>query len=180
MRPHAHTNPRLPASPGRLAARYGLLCALALTAAYLEALLPLPVTVPGVKLGLGNAVVLFALLSYGSRCALAVMLAKVCCATLLFASPQMFVFSLAGGLCSWAIMTVAARWKLFSEVGISVLGGVAHNAGQLLAVGFVLSWQVAAINAPILIVAGVLCGAGIGLVLRAVMRMLPLDGGLDE
>ena len=47
----------MPESPGARVALYGMLAALALCAGYLEVLVPLPVTVPGVKLGLGNAVV---------------------------------------------------------------------------------------------------------------------------
>ena len=67
-------NPHL--SPGQRAATYGLLTALALVAGYLELLIPLPVNVPGIKLGLGNAVVLFALVRMGARPAFYAMLAK--------------------------------------------------------------------------------------------------------
>lgn len=171
----AHPFPAAPASPGRHAALYGLLTALALCAGYLELLIPLPVGVPGVKLGLGNAVVLFALERMGARPALYVMLAKVLCSMLLFSTPQMLAFSLAGGLLSWAVMALAVRFSPFSEVGVSVLGGVAHNAGQLLAVAALLSPQTALAAAPVLAVAGVLCGAAIGLILHGVLAAIPQE-----
>lgn len=167
----------MPESPGARVALYGMLAALALCAGYLEVLVPLPVTVPGVKLGLGNAVVLYALLRMGARPALYLMLAKVLCSTILFSNPQMMVFSLAGGLLSWAVMALAVRFAPFSEVGVSVLGGVAHNLGQLAMVAALLSPATAYVNAPVLVIAGVVCGAAIGILLRGVLAALP-EGGI--
>lgn len=160
-------------SPARRAALYGALTALALVAGYVEVLVPLPVTVPGVKLGLGNAIVLFALVRLGARPAAFLMLAKVLCTTLLFANPQMLVFSLAGGVLSWAVMAAAVQSRLFSVVATSILGGIAHNAGQLLMVALLLSPQVALINAPVLAAAGTICGAAIGVLVRAVLAAVP-------
>lgn len=156
-------------SPARRCALLGVLCALALIAGYLEVLIPLPVTVPGVKLGLGNAVVLFALVRLGPRPAGLLMLAKVICSTLLFANMQTLLFSLAGGVLSWLLMTAAWRSQLFSVVATSVLGGIAHNAGQLLVVAALLSPQVALVNVPVLAISGVVAGAIIGVVVRAVL-----------
>lgn len=175
--PSCATTPAVAPTPslsaGRKAAYYGILAAAALVCGYLEALIPLPVTVPGVKLGLGNAVVLLALTWMGPRPAVAIMLVKVVASTLLFANVQMLAFSLAGGLLSWAVMTLAHRSGLFSTIATSVLGGLAHNAGQLIVVAMLLSRQVALVNAPVLAVAGVLCGAGVGLVAHLILRALP-------
>lgn len=162
-------------SPGRRAALYGLLVAAAIVCGYLELLVPLPVTVPGVKLGLGNAVVLLALERLGAKPGLLIMLAKVVASSLLFANLQMIAFSLAGGLLSWAVMATAVHSGLFSTVASSVLGGVAHNAGQLLAVAALLSPQVALVNAPVLAVAGILCGAAVGAVVQLLLRNLPSE-----
>lgn len=156
-------------SPARRCALLGVLCALALIAGYLEVLIPLPITVPGVKLGLGNAVVLFALVRLGPNPAGLLMLAKVICSTLLFANMQTLMFSLAGGMLSWLVMAAAVRSRLFSVIAASVLGGVAHNAGQLLVVALLLSPQVALVNAPVLAISGVVAGAIIGLIVRAVL-----------
>ena len=166
--------PPRPSSPGSRAALYGALTALALVAGYLEMLLPLPVGVPGVKLG--NAVVLVALDRLGWKPAGALMLFKVIASTILFANPQTFLFSLAGGAVSWLVMAAAARSKAFSVVAISVLGGVAHNIGQLLTVAALLSPAVAWANAPFLLIAGVLCGAAVGVLVRAVLAALPRGG----
>lgn len=162
-------------SPARRAALMGVLTALALVAGYLEVLVPLPVSVPGVKLGLGNAVVLFALVRLGARPAGLLMLAKVLCSTLLFANPQMLAFSLAGGVLSWAVMALAHRSGLFSVVAVSVLGGIAHNAGQLVAVALLLSVQVALVNVPVLAIAGAVSGAVIGVVVSSVLRRVRIE-----
>lgn len=162
-------------SPARRAALMGVLTALALVAGYLEVLVPLPVSVPGVKLGLGNTVVLFALVRLGARPAGLLMLAKVLCSTLLFANPQMLAFSLAGGVLSWAVMALAHRSGLFSVVAVSVLGGIAHNAGQLVAVALLLSMQVALVNVPVLAIAGAVSGAVIGVVVSSVLRRVRIE-----
>lgn len=170
-----HTQSFSQASAGRRAALYGVLTAAALVCGYLELLIPMPTTVAGIKLGLGNAVVLIALERLGAKPALYLMFAKVLASTLLFANMQMFAFSLAGGLVSWAVMALAHRSNLFSTIATSVLGGVAHNAGQLLAVATLLSPQVALVNVPALAFAGVLCGAAVGVATRLVLRAIPSE-----
>ena len=162
-------------SPGRRAALYGVLTAAALVCGYLELLIPLPVTVPGVKLGLGNIVILMALERLGAKAGFFLMFIKVIASTLLFANPQMLVFSLAGGLLSWAVMALAVRSGAFSTVATSVLGGIAHNGGQLIAVAALLSGRVALVNMPVLAVSGVLCGAAVGVAARLVLRALPQE-----
>lgn len=167
---------RLPAgsgSHGRRIALYGLLTCVALVAGYLEALIPLPVTVPGVKLGLGNVVVLFGLERLGARPALYLMLAKVLCAGVLFANPSMMLYSLAGGTLSWALMALAEKSRWFSPLSVSVIGGVAHNAGQLLLVAALLSPAVALANAPVLAVSGVIAGLAVGALVQLALRAVP-------
>lgn len=169
--PDSSGNP--PASAGRRAALYGALVALALVAGYVEMLVPVPIAVPGVKLGLGNIVVLFALARLGARPAFAVMVVKVLASSILFGNPQVLVFSAAGGALSWAVMALAWRSRSFSTVAVSVLGGVSHNAGQLLMVALVLTPQVALAAAPVLTVAGLVTGAAIGTATAVILAALP-------
>lgn len=173
--PSTGTSPVMVLSPGRRAALYGVLTAAALVCGYLELLIPVPTTIPGVKLGLGNAIVLIALERLGAKPGLYLMFAKVFASSLLFANLQMMAFSLAGGIASWAIMALAVRSGAFSPVATSVLGGIAHNAGQLLAVAALLSTQVALVNAPVLAVAGTLCGLAVGVVAQLVLRAIPQE-----
>ncbi|MEE8717588.1 MAG: Gx transporter family protein [Coriobacteriales bacterium] len=151
-------------------ATYGVLAALALIFGYLEALLPLPIPVPGIKLGLGNVVVLYALTCLGEGPGLAVMVVKVVASSLLFGSPTVFMYSFAGALASFAVMSLALRWSRLSLLGVSMLGGVAHMLGQLVVVGVVLTWQVAAFYLPVLVVAGLASGAVVGILCRLAIR----------
>lgn len=158
------------ASAAQRAATYGVLGALALIFGYLESLFPLPIPVPGIKLGLGNIAVLYALVALGPGPAAFLALVKVSVSALLFGTPTMLAFSAAGAALSWAAMALALRVRSLSVLGVSVLGGVAHMLGQLAVVALVLTVDVALFYLPILVVAGVLSGAVVGILCRMVMR----------
>lgn len=152
-------------------ATFGILAALALVCGYVEAVVPLPVPVPGVKLGLGNVVVLFALAAFGLRAGFAVMLVKVVACALLFGNPTLFVYSLAGGLVSFAAMALALHVRALSIVGVSMVGGVGHMLGQLAVVAAVLAPRVALAYLPVLLVAGLAAGLLTGYVCRLMIRV---------
>ena len=151
-------------------ALYGVLAALALVFGYVETFVPAPVPVPGVKLGLGNVVVLYCLEALGARPAVVVMLVKVVASALLFGNPTVFAYSLAGGVVSLAAMALAARAGVFSVVGVSMVGGVFHMVGQLLVVAVVLTPQVGLAYLPVLLVSGLLTGVFVGAFCRAILR----------
>ena len=105
-----------------------MLTAAALVCGYLELLIPLPVTAPGVKLGLGNIVILMALERLGAKAGLFLMFIKVIASTLLFANLQMLVFSLAGGLlgrrlgCLFQKRAELAGGLVLIGIGFKILG----------------------------------------------------------
>lgn len=167
-RPAAAPRPsRIPASNVAL---YGLLAAVALICGYVEALVPLPVPVPGIKLGLGNVVVLFALAAFGAKSGLVIMLVKVVASAMLFGNPAVFAYSLAGGLASFGAMCLAARCRALTVVGVSMVGGVCHMLGQSLVVAMLLAPYVALGYAPVLVVSGLVAGLLTGYVCRFVIR----------
>ncbi len=146
-----------------------MLVAAAMVLSYVESLIPPIVPVPGVKLGLANAVTLFALYALGAREAAAVSFVRVCLSVLLFGNLVGFLYSAAGALLSFFMMFAIKRCGFFSTVGVSVVGGVAHNVGQVLAAMAVM--QTAGLItylAPLLIsgvTAGVLIGIASGLLI---------------
>ena len=151
-------------------ATYGVLAGLALVCGYVESLVPLPVPIPGIKLGLGNIVVLFALVALGVRPALVIMLVKVCASALLFGNPTVFAYSLAGGVLSFAAMALASRVCALSVPGLSMAGGVFHMVGQMAIVAAVLTPQIALAYLPVLLVAGLVSGLVVGYLCRLVLR----------
>lgn len=113
-----------------------VLCALlasgALVLSYIESLLPLPLPVPGARLGLGNALVLLALLTMDGRAAAAVLAVKVVLSGLLFGSPLSMAYAGAGSALSLAAMTALNGRRGVTPIGQSVAGAVLHNLGQVL------------------------------------------------
>ena len=117
----------------RRLARYALLTALAMALSWLESLVPLAgVVPPGVKLGLTNLVVIFALYRMGLRDAAAISLVRVVLVAFTFGNSYSFAYSLAGAALSLAVMVLLKRSGKFSLLGVSVAGGVSHNIAQVL------------------------------------------------
>ena len=122
----------------RKTAAYGMLVALAFLLSYVETLIPFSFGVPGIKLGLANLVVLLAFYTLGERAAFAISLVRILLVGLTFTSLSVMLYSLAGGLLSYFCMWIGKRCTGLSMTGISVLGGVTHNLGQILLAAFVL------------------------------------------
>jgi heptaprenyl diphosphate synthase len=114
-------------------AQYGLLIALALILSYVEAQIPAFFAVPGMKLGLTNVVVLFALYSMGEKSAVTVNLLRIFLVSLLFGNGMSLAYSISGGLLSGLMMILLKKSGRFHILTVSVAGGVAHNVGQILA-----------------------------------------------
>ena len=148
------------------------LAALAVALGYAERLVPVPLFVHGIKLGLSNAAVLIALCRLNEKYAFAVAVIKVTVVCLLFAGFQSFIYSFSGGMLSVLAMTLAKKTKLFSAVGISVVGGIFHNAGQLAAAAFVLGTASVFYYLPALLIGGATCGALLGILCNIVLKHL--------
>ena len=142
----------------KLLARYALLTALALALSWLESLVPLPLAVPGIKLGLPNLVVVFALYRLGLRDAFVISLVRVLLVSATFGNAYSFAYSLAGAAVSLAVMAILKRTGKFSLLGVSVAGGVCHNLAQLAVAAAVLGTVRLAWYLPVLLVSGTAAG----------------------
>ena len=156
----------------RKIARMGLLVALAMILSYVESLIPAFVAVPGVKVGLANIVVIFALYALGPVEALTVSLLRVILSSFLFGSVLSLLYSLSGALLSLGGMIVMKKLKIFSTLVVSVTGGVLHNVGQILVACLVLETDVLLYYLPVLILSGVVTGAVIGIIGSLVIKRL--------
>lgn len=144
-------------------ALYGMFLAVALVVSYLESLLPLFVAVPGVKLGIANAVIMLVLYQMGAKQAFVLSVTRVVLAALLFSGLFTMLYSLAGALCSLVGMILLKKSKLFSPVGVSVAGGVLHNMGQIVVAMIVMEQAALVSYLPVLLVSGVVSGIVIGI-----------------
>ena len=149
-----------------------LLTAVAMILSYVESLLP-SAGIPGVKMGLANIAVIFALFRLGWKEAAALSLVRVVLVSLLFGSVGAMLYSLAGAVLSLAVMALLRRADRFSTVGVSVAGGVAHNAGQILMAMLVLQTKQLLGYLPILAVSGIAGGVLTGLAAALLIRRIP-------
>ena len=69
-------------------------------------------------------------------------------------------------------MIIFKKFKFFSTVGVSVVGGVLHNLGQLIAASIVLNNLSIAYYFSVLLVSGVVTGFVIGIVSTKVIKIL--------
>ena len=144
-------------------ATFGMLVALAFIFSYIEMLMPIYLGIPGVKLGLANLVVFAALYLMSAGDALAVSLIRMLLVSFTFGNFSNLIFSLAGGLFSLFMMWICKRFHIFGKVGVSVIGGVCHNIGQLVIAAFVVQTAGVFTYLPVLLAAGSAAGAAIGL-----------------
>jgi Heptaprenyl diphosphate synthase component I. len=142
-------------------ALYGLLIALAFIFSYIESLIPMPFAIPGIKLGLANLVTIIALYGIGVKESLVLSMVRILLVGFTFRDPSTLLFSFAGGILSWLSMTVTM--KLFSMVGVSIIGGITHNIGQIIVAILYVNNPSLIYYLPFLLTAGVVSGALIGL-----------------
>ena len=148
----------------RRLARVSLLCACALVLSYLETMIPLPVAVPGIKLGLANVAVVVALYTLDVKSAAAVALVKVFASGFLFGSPMMLVYSLGGTVLAFIGMVALAAVPGVGLVPVSMLAAVLHNVGQLGVAAMALQTPAVFINLGVLGVAACVPGGITGAV----------------
>ncbi len=155
-------------------AQLGLLTALALIAGYIELLIPMPVGIPGVKPGLANLVVVWALYALGPYEALAVNGMRILLSGFLFGNLSMILYSLAGAAMSFVCMYLAKKSGAFTILGVSIVGGVTHNVGQLLVAMAVQETKSLIYYGPVLLAAGLVTGAVIGILAGEVEKRVHL------
>ena len=150
-----------------------LAASVALILSYVEALLPpLFAAVPGIKAGLPNIVIIFLLYRFGLKDAATVSLVRMLLVTLLFGNPMMLLYSLAGAFLSLSLMTLCKKADFLSPVGVSIVGGVAHNLGQILVAICVLETVEIGYYMIVLAISGSLAGILIGLAGAALLKTL--------
>ena len=144
-------------------ALYGMLISLAFIFSYIEAVIPIPIPVPGVKLGLANLVLIVGLYTVGISGTIAVSLVRIVLVGFTFGNLSSMIYSLAGGTVSLILMILLKKTGKFSQIGVSIIGGIGHNIGQLTAAALITETAGVFYYLPFLIVAGVIAGALIGL-----------------
>ncbi|MCF0261844.1 MAG: Gx transporter family protein [Sphaerochaetaceae bacterium] len=156
----------------RKVARMGLLISLAMILSFIESRIPAFVAIPGIKVGLANIVVVFALYKLGFKEAFVISIIRVVLAALLFGTILSMAYSTAGALLSLLGMAVLKKSKLFGLVAVSVTGAVLHNLGQVITACLLLQSSSIAYYAPYLIFSAVIAGIVIGVAAAIILKRL--------
>ncbi len=147
--------------------KMALLTAAALILGYIDSLIPLVPSVPGIKLGLSNLVLLYAVFYMRPAETVILMLLKVGLSSLLFGNAIGALYALAGGILSVTVMLLLKRIPGISPIPVSAFGGILHILGQL-AVGVALiAWKPVLFYAPWLLIAGTVTGVLLGVAAKA-------------
>ena len=97
--------------------------------------------------------------------------ARILLSALLFGSAISLVFALSGGVLSLAAVCLLGRTEKFSPVGLSVAGGVIHNAAQLAAAALIMGAGVLYYT-PVLVLSGAVCGAAVGALDTVILKKI--------
>jgi len=157
-----------------------LLLAAAVICGYVDAVVPIPIPVPGVKIGVANVAITFVLYAYGAKEAALVSFLRVGIISLLFGNLTAAFYGLFGAAASLLIMCALKRTGIFGVIGVSAAGGAAHNAAQVTLAGIVLRGFPVRWYLPAMLLVGLAAGVLTGIADAVLLpRLLPLtiEGG---
>ncbi len=157
-----------------------MLLAMAIVLNMVETLIP--IFIPGVKLGLANIIILIMLYEFKPTEALIVNLLRIIIVGLIrstLLSPT-FLMSLTGGIFSYLLMLLFSRGKIFSPIGVSVLGAVGHTVGQIVIAIILLDTTAVVYYLPLIALLSVLTGVFSGILARAYLKRSITKQFLEE
>ena len=153
----------------------GMLTALALVFNYIEAIVPMPVAIPGIKLGIANIVIVFALYKIGIKEAVVISALRIILAGSMFGNATGVIYSLSGAFLSIVIMIVLKKITDLHIVTISICGAIFHVLGQLLVAGVVVGFEVIYYYAFPVLAAAFIAGAVVGIISSILISRIPID-----
>ncbi|MDY5728220.1 MAG: Gx transporter family protein [Erysipelotrichaceae bacterium] len=151
-----------------------LMIALAMILSFVESQIPSFFPIPGIKLGLANIAVIFALYRLSIKDAIVVSLIRVVVVSTLFGTSLTLAYSLSGAVLSLLIMVLLKKLDRFSIVGVSVAGGISHNIGQIIMAIILMHNSVISYYLPFLIISGIVTGVVIGLVSAKIVERVKI------
>ncbi|MBP5266722.1 MAG: Gx transporter family protein [Lachnospiraceae bacterium] len=150
----------------------GVFVALAMILSYVESLLPYFFSVPGMKLGLTNVLVVIALYFWGPKEAFCINLVRIILMGLLFGNGVGFAYSLAGGITSFVAMYLFKKIEGLHVIFVSAAGGIFHNVGQVLIGSILVANWTWLFYTPFLLAGGIFTGSIVGLISALVLSRL--------
>ena len=150
----------------------GLAIALAMVLSFVESQIPALVAIPGIKVGLPNLVMVFLLYKVGWKETVIVSIIRIVLVSLLFGNVQTMTFSIAGAVLSLLGMILLKKTNWFSAITVSIVGGILHNVGQIIAACLWTETAEVVFYLPVLLVSGTIAGAVIGIIVGMLVKRL--------
>jgi heptaprenyl diphosphate synthase len=156
-------------------ATFSMLLALSVALSLIESMVPfIGGMIPGVKLGLANTVIIFAIYMFSFKDAITLSMLRVFLLGIIkgtiFTPP--FYFSLSGAVFSIVFMILVKKYTKLSIVGVSIVGAVTHSIGQILMVSLLLNTFEIVFSLPLILLFSVPTGIVVGLSAKEVMKIV--------
>lgn len=162
----------------------GLLIAMATVVHAVEKLLPsVPAPVPGIKLGLANIFTLVTLNLFGFIEGFTVSILRTFLAGVLTGNfGPTFILSMSGAIFSTLVMGLIVKFlkKYVSNIGVSIIGAIAHNVAQLYAASIILDNIFFFTYLPWLLAFAIPTGIFVGITTNFVIKVLRKTIKLQE
>ena len=152
-----------------------LTVSLALILSFVESRIPAFVAIPGIKMGLANIAVIFALYKFGLKEAVAVSIIRVLLVSILFGSPVSLIYSISGAVLSLVTMILLKKLTPLREITVSICGAVMHNVGQICAASVMLETNVVVYYLPFLMLSGTLAGVAVGVISGLLIKKVKIN-----
>lgn len=155
---------------GEKLTNFALFVSISIVLSIFEMLLPINFIVPGVKLGLGNIMLVVVLRKYKFWELFVFQLLKISITTFVLGLFSVYLYSLCGGM--FALVVMYGCCQVFKEkisvYTISMYGAIAHNLGQIIFAIFTLHSIELVYYIPFLIIFGTITGFALGHVITLV------------
>lgn len=159
-----------------------LLVSMSLVLHIVEGMIPVPFITPGAKLGLANIITVIALYTLSDKEAFLVLFLRILLSVMFGGSISRLMYSLSGGVLSYVTMVITKR--IFKEkvsiIGVSCVGAVFHNVGQLLAAAFIVKTMNVMLYLPVMSIAGIGTGIFVGITGEFAVKHLRKIFGSDS
>ena len=157
--------------------KMAMLVALAMIFSYVESLIPINFGIPGMKLGVANLVTVAGLYFLELPEVFLVVVMRILLTGFLFGNGMSIIYSLAGGILSLLMMVVIKRINGFSVIGVSIIGGVSHNIGQIIVASIVVENLKLVYYLPALLIAGAVTGFIMGILSKKILPTIQKEAG---
>lgn len=159
-----------------------LLIAMSLVLHIFEGMIPVPFITPGAKLGLANIITVIALYTLNYKEAFLVLFLRILLSVMFGGSVSRLLYSLSGGVLSYIFMVITKSLgkDKVSIIGVSCVGAVFHNIGQLFAASLIVETMSVMLYLPVMSVAGIGTGIFVGITSNFAVEHLRKIFGLDN